>query len=111
MGITAPAILRNPHAPLDNITFVKQPVYFLKRKVRRLRVAEVLDSLARSERDNHRLNTYHERHEREVQAHKDEIALPLQVVKQCRGDHDDEEIPDPVGRDANGGSFRAHMQR
>lgn len=54
--------------------------------------------------------TYDERDEREVQRHEDEIALPFQIIQQRRRDHDDEEIPDPVRADADGGAFCAHVQ-
>lgn len=49
-------------------------------------------------------------HETEGQCHEDEVRLPAQSVDQDRRDHDDEEVPGPVGGDGDGGAARAGLQ-
>ena len=68
-------------------------VDLLKRQVGRLRIAEV-----------------DERHEGEVERHEDQVGLPLQAVDDDGRDHHHEEVPQPVGGDADCGAFGAHVE-
>lgn len=55
------------------------------------------------------LGTYDEWDEREIQAHKNQVGLPLQIIDDRGRDHDNEKIPDPIGANSYSGSFGSDM--
>lgn len=69
-------------------------VDLLERQVRRLGVAEV-----------------HQGHERKVRTHEDQVAFPRQSIQQDWRDHDNEEVPEPIAGDSDGGTFCTSVQR
>lgn len=54
------------------------------------------------QRNRRKGDTY--RNKDEIETHENQISLPCQVLDQSRGDHGDEEIPEPIGGNADGRS-------
>lgn len=78
----------------DYILLQEKVVDFFESQVRRLWVTEVDDG-----------------YKSEVGSHEYQVCFPLELTDQGRGDHDDKEVPDPIGRDPDRGAFCPDVKR